>query len=132
MTDAEIAELERKFEKWNGKSTILIMPTVFVSLFALPLVTLYQNSLPPIVLFAPLVPLVALLLGLKVVRRWEESTRRAIASHYEAKFMRTRWRTVADAEGVAIGVSTFGNRLTLAFGNGVTETYDRSLLAPVD
>lgn len=132
MTDAEIAELERKFTKWNGKTTMLIMPTVLVSIFAMLLVTLYQNALTPIMFAAPLIPMLALTVGLKVARRWEESTRRAISAHYHAKYMKTRWRTVADAEGVVIGVSTFGNRLTLAFGNGVTETYDRGLLSPLD
>jgi hypothetical protein len=132
MTDTEITKLERNFAKWNGKAPLVILPTIFVSIVALQLVIIYQNSLPPIMFLAPLLPVLAVTFVLKAANRWERSTRQAIATHYGEKFLKTKWRTVADAEGVAIGVSTFGNSLTLAFGSGVTETYDRSLLSPVE
>ncbi|MCV9964218.1 hypothetical protein OIU34_20240 [Pararhizobium sp. BT-229] len=132
MNDTEITKLEQKIRKWSGKARMLVMPTIFVALASLPYVTFHQNSLPTIALAAPVLLMFGVLMIMKAANRWEASARRRIASHYRAKFMKTKWRTVADAEGVAIGVSTFGDRLTLAFGNGVTETYDRTLLTRAD
>lgn len=132
VTEAEIAELERKYEKWNGKASLLLMPTLFLALMTLPVVTLYQNSLPLFMLASPVAMLFTVLFITRAARRWENATRDRIATHYSDKFMKTRWKTVADAQGVVIGVSTFGSSLTLAFGNGVKETYDRAMLTPVD
>jgi len=132
VTEAEIAALERKYEKWSGKATMLIMPAVFVALLTLPIVTFHQNSLPLYMLASPVVLLLAVLFVIRAAQRWEDNARSRIATHYHNTYLKTRWRTVADAEGVVIGVSTFGTGLTLAFGNGVKETYERGMLTRID
>jgi hypothetical protein len=131
VTDSELAALERKYENWNGKSTLLIMPTVLLALFALPVVIFHQNSLPIYILVSPLVVILAVFSVNRAARRWEDMAERQIAVHYGDMYLKTRWQTLAGAEGVVIEVSTFGDRLTLAFANGVTETYDRNMLVRI-
>lgn len=134
LNEDSIEELERKharYEAWKGITDMLIMPVVFLSLGALSLVTVNQQALPTIVMPLPLVPMVGALFAMKASHNRIRRSREAIAAYYQRKFLKTRWRTVADAEGVVIGVSTFGHSLTLAFENGVKESYDRSMLTEV-
>lgn len=134
MNEDSIEGLERRYAKheaWKGVWDMLMMPVVFLSLGALSLVTFNQQSLPLIVMPLPLLPMIGVLFAMKVSHARIRRLREAISSHYQRKYMKTCWRTPAKAEGVVIGVSTFGDTLTLAFENGVKETYGRNLLTEI-
>ncbi len=131
MTEDEVLELRRKLKKWGDWPTALLVPGVMLSLMPLPLVTLYQTHLHPVFLLSPLLLLGLVLFAQKRFMDWERASRRAIAAYYSEQYMGTKWVTPAGAEGVTIGVSTFGGVLKLTFPSGHSEEYEIEILARV-
>lgn len=132
LKDSEIAALERKYARWSGPSTAFVVPAVILSVFTIPLTMAFQSELHPVFYLVPVLLISGVFLGQVAASNWDDRTRKAIADHYASKYMGTRWKTAADAEGVVIEVSDFGGNLKLAFPNGIAQYYERETLVPVE